>query len=224
MAHVATFDDWTDLFHSWLDDIGVDDPAVRSYRFEAKYGQPASGEIQFGGYAGRPKWEKAVQIPDQRIADALLNLIVYQADTEFASVEQQRHLFQTAPTEFDRQAFVRVMTEEARHGWQMSHILVTQFGSSGRVEAEKLLQRRSFKRERLLGSFNIDIETWTDFFVFTQFIDRDGKFQLNMLSTSAFAPLARSMGPMLHEESFHLGTGTTGLTRIVQAHQLPLEV
>jgi len=30
----------------------------------------------------------------------LLNMIVYQGDTEFASVEQQRHLFETAPTDW----------------------------------------------------------------------------------------------------------------------------
>src|SRR5262249_37502525 len=57
---------------------------------------------------------------------------------------------------------------------------------------------------------------WVDFYVYTDFVDRDGKFQLNMLSTSAFAPLARSMGPMLKEEAFHIGTGQTGLGRIVR--------
>ena len=58
----------------------------------------------------------------------------------------------------------------------------------------------------------------------SQFIDRDGKFQLKMLSVSAFDPLARSMGPMLKEESFHLGTGNNGLLRIVKAGKMPPEV
>ena len=38
-----------------------------------------------------------------------------------------------------------------------------------------------------------------------------------MLSRSSFAPLARSMRPMLQEEAFHLLTGNTGLLRIVKA-------
>jgi len=38
-----------------------------------------------------------MHIPDQRIRDALLNLIVYQGDTEFASVEQQRNLLTARP-------------------------------------------------------------------------------------------------------------------------------
>jgi benzoyl-CoA 2,3-dioxygenase component B len=75
-----------------------------------------------------------------------------------------------------------------------------------------------------LGSFNEIVDNWLDFFTYTQFIDRDGKFQLKMLSVSAFDPLSRSMGPMLKEESYHLGTGNNGLLRIVKAGKMPPEV
>jgi benzoyl-CoA 2,3-dioxygenase component B len=113
------------------------------------------------------------------------------------------------------------MVEEMRHGWQMCHLLVNHFGETGKVEARKLLERRSWQNSRLLGSFNVDVDNWVDFFTYTEFVDRDGKFQLNMLSTSAFAPLARSMGPMLREEGFHLGTGHMGLQRIVKGGRVP---
>ena len=43
-----------------------------------------------------------------------------------------------------------------------------------------------------------------------------------MLSTSSFQPLSASMGPMLKEESFHLGTGANGLRRIVKAGVIPV--
>src|SRR5256884_49018 len=164
-----------------------------------------------------------MHIPDQRIRDALLNLIVYQGDTEFASVEQQRSLLGHAPTDYDLLALMRVMTEEMRHGWQMSYLLCAHFGDEGKREAAKLLERRADEGERLLGSFNEIVATWLDFFTYTQFIDRDGKFQLKMLSVSAFDPLSRSMGPMLKEESFHLGTGNNGLLRIVKAGKMPAE-
>ncbi|HZI66656.1 MAG TPA: Phenylacetic acid catabolic protein, partial [Thermoanaerobaculia bacterium] len=114
--------------------------------------------------------------------------------------------------------------EEMRHGWQMCHLLVNHFGETGKIEARKLLERRSFDNNRLLGSFNVDVDNWVDFFAYTEFVDRDGKFQLNMLSTSGFAPLARSMGPMLKEEGFHLGTGHMGLQRIAKAGRLPVPV
>jgi len=103
----------------------------------------------------------------------------------------------------------------------MCHLLVNHFGDTGKIEARKLLERRSWQNNRLLGSFNVDVDNWVDFFTYTEFVDRDGKFQLNMLSTSGFAPLARSMGPMLREEGFHLGTGHMGLQRIVKAGRVP---
>jgi len=221
MLRISNFDDWIDYFYAWQKDIGLDAPEFKEYRFEAKYGQ-VTPEIEFGGYKGQLRWKTLMHIPDQRIRDAALNLIVYQGDTEFASVEQQRRLFATAPSRYDYLSLLRVMTEEMRHGWQMSHLLITQFGRSGRIEAQKLLERRAFTDNRLLGAFNEIVNNWLDFFTYTHFVDRDGKFQLTMLSHSAFLPLAQSMPPMLKEESFHLGTGNNGLLRIVKAGKIPI--
>jgi benzoyl-CoA 2,3-epoxidase subunit B len=224
MLRLSNFDDWIDYFYGWQKDIGLDAPEFREYKFEAKYGQLPVDEIEFGDYKGSLRWKSVMHIPDQRIRDAASNLIVYQGDTEFASVEQQRHLFETAPSRYDYLSLVRVMTEEMRHGWQMSHLLVTQFGRSGRIEAQKLLERRAFTDDRLLGAFNEIVANWLDFYTYTQFVDRDGKFQLTMLSYSGFQPLAQSMLPMLKEESFHLGTGNNGLRRIVQAGKIPIPI
>lgn len=221
MARISTFDDWVDLFRQWQKDIGVDYPEITSYQFEAKYGQLKTSEIEFGDYRGQRKWEKVLQIPDQRMRDALQNLIVYQGDTEFASVEQQRHLFEAAPSEHDRKSLCRVVTEEMRHGYQMCHLLISHFGHSGKLEAQKQLERRAFENKRLLGAFNDPVDNWLDFFTYTDFVDRDGKFQLTMLSYSGFAPLASSMIPMLKEESFHLGTGHDGLKRVLRAGRIP---
>src|SRR3989454_12060257 len=114
--------------------------------------------------------------------DALMNLIVFQGDTEFASVEQQRRLFQNAPSEHDRQSLCRVVTEEMRHGWQMCHLLINHFGYSGRVEAQKMLERRAFDQKRFLGGVNQDINHWVGFFSSTDFVERDGQVQLILLS------------------------------------------
>jgi benzoyl-CoA 2,3-epoxidase subunit B len=217
MKKIATFDDWIDLFRSWQKDIGLQLPKYSDYQFDAKYGETKANQIEFGDFRGQKKWERVTQIPHQPIRDALLNLIVYQGDTEFASVEQQRHLLESSPSDYDTDSVCRIMTEEMRHGWQMCHLLVNNFGETGKIEARKLLERRSWQNNRLLGSFNVDVDNWVDFFTYTEFVDRDGKFQLNMLSTSGFAPLAQSMGPMLREEGFHMGTGHMGLQRIARA-------
>jgi benzoyl-CoA 2,3-dioxygenase component B len=218
---IATFDDWIDAFRERQKDIGLHLTKYSDYQFEAQYGDQKTDEIEFGDFKGNKKWQRVTQIPHQPIRDSLLNLIVYQGDTEFASVEQQRHLLETSPSDYDTDSVCRIMVEEMRHGWQMCHLLVTHFGETGKIEARKLLERRSFDNNRLLGSFNVDVDNWVDFFTYTEFVDRDGKFQLNMLSTSGFEPLARSMGPMLKEEGFHLGTGHMGLQRIAKAGRVP---
>ena len=221
----ANFDDWVAQFGDWQKKVGFDTSWLGDYKFEAKYDyENVKGEIEFGDYKGNPKWERPLQIPHQNIRDALLHLITVQGDTEFASVEQQRHLLESAPTEYDRKSALRIMAEEQRHGWQMCHLLITHFGKEGAREAQKLLQRNANDGNRILGSFNEPTKNWLDFFVFTQFVDRDGKYQLKMLSHSAFKPLAASMGPMLKEESFHLGTGSNGLRRIVKQGVIPIPV
>src|SRR5437016_4676183 len=218
---IGTFSDWVGLFKEWREEIGVNHDDIKNFQFETLYGAIETEEISFGYYKGRPKWENLRQMPTQNMKDALMNLIVYQGDTEFASVEQQRYLFQTAPTDWDRSALTRVMIEEMRHGWQMCALLIEHFGTTGKVEAQKMLERKAYENKRLLGSFNEECDNWLDFFAFTDFVDRDGKFQLQMLKYSAFAPLGRSMSYMLREEAFHMGTGNTGLARITEAGVVP---
>ncbi len=225
------FQSWIDQFGEWQTRIGFDPAWLGDYRFEVKFDWDSAGEtIEFGDFEGMPKWERRMQIPQQNIRDAIIGMLSVQGDTEFGSVEQQWHLLDSAPTEYDRKSALRVMCEEQRHGWQMAYILCKYFGEAGGKEAQKLLERNSSSnpiraeadRPRLLGSFNEPIENWIDFFCFTHFIDRDGKYQLKMLSTSSFKPLAASMGPMLKEESFHLGTGANGLRRIVKQGVIPM--
>jgi len=224
VAKITTFDDWTDYFHLWQKDIGLDTSKFGDYKWEVKFGPVAKDVIEFGDYAGRPKWETVLQIPDQRVRDSLLHLITYQGDTEFASVEQQRKLLLNAPSDHDLASAVRIMREEMRHGTQMSYLLVKYFGSSGKIEAQKLLERRAFNNSRLLGAFNQDVDDWLDFYCYTELVDRDGKYQLRMLSHSGFKPLAASMRPMLQEEAYHLLTGHTGLTRVLKAGKVPIDL
>lgn len=229
MARISTFDDWIDLLDDWRKEIGLDHALMErylpGYTLEAKYGELPTHEITFGDFRGDRRWERLLDVPDQRVRDSLMTMIVFQGDTEFASNEQQRFLVNNAPSEPDLASLVRVMTEETRHGFQMCHLLITHFGADGKIEAEKMLERRAFgKRNRLLKAFNYDVTHWLDFFAYSNFMDRDGKFQLTMLSHSSFAPLAQSMLPMLKEESFHLGTGLTGLRRIAAAGVIPVSI
>ena len=221
----TTWEEWISNFEDWQVRVGFDKEWLGDFDLSILFDWDRAGDvIEFGDYAGRTKWERALQVPHQNIRDALISTITVQGDTEFASVEQQRHLLASAPTDYDRYAAARIMAEEQRHGWQMAYLLMTYFGQQGRREAQKLLERNAQDGDRLLGAFNRPMPHWLDFFCYTMFVDRDGKFQLGMLSTSAFKPLAASMGPMLKEESFHLGTGSNGLRRIIKAGVIPLDM
>ncbi|MDO9396453.1 MAG: benzoyl-CoA 2,3-epoxidase subunit BoxB, partial [Herbiconiux sp.] len=144
--------------------------------------------------------------------------IVIQGDTEPASVEQQRVLGNTAPSIYDLRNLFQVNVEEGRHLWAMVYLLHAYFGREGREEAEQLLKRNSgdLDAPRILGAFNEETTDWLQFFMFTYFTDRDGKFQLGTLKESAFDPLARTCEFMLKEEAHHMFVGTTGVQRTVE--------
>jgi benzoyl-CoA 2,3-dioxygenase component B len=171
-------------------------------------------KIHFGDHEGEDAWQ---QVPGE-YRNWLRRIIVTQADTEPASVEQQRLLAHTAPSLYDMRNLFQVNVEEGRHLWAMVYLLQTYFGKDGREEAEELLERRSGNPDhpRILGTFNEPIQTWLDFFCFTMFTDRDGKFQLLSLAESGFDPLARTCRFMLTEEAHHMFVGQTGVGRVIQ--------
>ena len=170
--------------------------------------------IGFGDHADDNVW---TEVPGEHRA-ALRRLIVTQADTEPASVEQQRKLGTICPSLYDLRNLFQVNVEEGRHLWAMVYLLHRYFGRDGRDEGDELLARRagSPDKPRILATFNQPVEDWLDFFMFTMFTDRDGKFQLLSLAESAFEPLARSCQFMLTEEAHHLFVGETGIDRVVE--------
>src|SRR5881394_1600227 len=170
--------------------------------------------IGFGTHRGEPAWQ---EVPGEHRA-TLRRLIVTQADTEPASVEQQRALGQSCPSVYDLRNLFQINVEEGRHLWAMVYLLHSYFGRDGREEAEALLERRSGNpdKPRILGAFNEPCKHWLSFFCFTYFTDRDGKYQLLALAESGFDPLARTCQFMLTEESHHMFVGDTGIGRIVR--------
>jgi benzoyl-CoA 2,3-dioxygenase component B len=171
-------------------------------------------KIAFGTHRGEDAWQ---EVPGEYRA-MLRRLIVIQGDTEPASVEQQRHLGQTAPSLYDLRNLFQVNVEEGRHLWAMVYLLQKYFGTDGRDEAEALLQRRSGDPDtpRMLGAFNEKTPDWLSFFMFTFFTDRDGKMQLEALAQSGFDPLSRTCRFMLTEEAHHMFVGESGVGRIVE--------
>ena len=174
----------------------------------------ANRDIHFGDHKGEKAWN---EVPGEYRAN-LRRIIVTQGDTEPASVEQQRHLGLTCPSQYDLRNLFQVNVEEGRHLWAMVYLLHKHFGRDGREEADALLVRRSgdANNPRILGAFNEATPDWLSFFMFTYFTDRDGKFQLCALAESAFDPLARTTKFMLTEEAHHMFVGESGVSRVIQ--------
>ncbi len=172
-------------------------------------------KVGFGDHADEPAGQ---QVPGE-YRNMLRRIIVTQGDTEPASVVQQRFLGQTAPSLYDMRNLFQVNVEEGRHLWAMVYLLHSYFGRDGREEAEELLQRRSgdVDKPRILGAFNAPMTDWLQFYMFTTFTDKDGKYQLLSLAESGFDPLARTCRFMLTEEAHHMFVGETGVGRTIQA-------
>jgi benzoyl-CoA 2,3-dioxygenase component B len=231
---------WHPNYLDWWNDMGPDgfqesevylrtavgvDPAgwakfghvkMPAYRWGILLAPKVEGRtIPCGRHRGEPVWQ---EVPGE-YRSLLRRLIVVQADTEPASVEQQRFLGKSAPSLYDLRNLFQVNVEEGRHLWAMVYLLVKYFGRDGREEAQALLERRSADKDhpRILGAFNERTPDWLSFFMFTYFTDRDGKMQLAALAESGFDPLSRSTRFMLTEEAHHLFVGETGVGRTIEA-------
>jgi benzoyl-CoA 2,3-dioxygenase component B len=176
--------------------------------------QDQERKVHFGEHKGEAAWQ---DVPGEHRAN-LRRIIVTQGDTEPASVEQQRHLGLTAPSQYDLRNLFQINVEEGRHLWAMVYLLHKYFGRDGREEAEALLHRNSGDQDnpRILEAFNEETPDWLAFYMFTYFTDRDGKFQLCALAESGFDPLSRTCRFMLTEEAHHMFVGESGISRTIQ--------
>jgi ring-1,2-phenylacetyl-CoA epoxidase subunit PaaA len=168
-------------------------------------------EILWGSAAGGHKYETAEEL-DPDLAKLIIKLMVVQADTEFASIQQHRPWLDRAPTLEDRWIESRIIADEARHGLQACRIL-RDFGETGQKYIDELLAKR--EGEHKLDAFNMPFDTWADVGAFTCFVDRVGVYQLRAFQECSYGPLARAMPLMLSEEQLHLNFGSSVLRRMV---------
>ena len=146
-SYSQNFESWINDFSEWQTRIGFDPSWLGDYRFDIKFDWDTAGsEIEFGDFQGMPKWERRMQIPQQNIMDAIINMVSVQGDTEFASVEQQNHLLASAPTEYDRKSALRIMCEEQGMAGRW-HIYCAHFSESKALERRPSFWRGMPKRE-----------------------------------------------------------------------------
>ena len=149
------------------------------------------------------------------------DIIKAQCSTELGSIQQHRITLDGAISDKGRFAVLRIMAEELRHAYQMFWVLDNDpswkkpgLGDVAKQTIEDLLSMEL--GDHVLDAFNIDFNDFLDNVTYATVIDLVGKYQLEMQQVFSYAPMARSMGPMLQEEAFHLGSGRTLLKEIGQ--------
>src|ERR1043166_5359214 len=183
------------------------------FRLVAKLGPLRSPTVEVGKFKGRPRFAKAGELDEEMILQTA-KIIKAQCSTELGSIQQHRESILKAQDPRQQFNVMRIMAEEFRHAYQMLYVLAsddwTKLGKDIAAEtAESLLGMRT--GDHVLDAFNLFFDSFVDNIVFCAVIDRVGKYQLEMQLTFSYAPMARSMGPMLYEEAFHMASGVNPL-------------
>ncbi len=190
-------------------------PRDRPFKLCAYRECGSCAKIECGEKKGQEKYVRVGEMGSDQAAH-LLGAVRAQASTEFGSIQQHQLTLSRAQDEQDQFWILRMMAEELRHGYQMLHLLLEDDWSaatrrSGADMVEEILSMRT--GSHVLGTFNIDFDSFVDNIVFCALVDRVGKYQLSMQKVSAYRPMAESMPEMLREEAFHLAAGVLPLRR-----------
>jgi 1,2-phenylacetyl-CoA epoxidase catalytic subunit len=167
--------------------------------------------VMWGELKGMRKVETAEQMPGE-YRDVLLKIVYALASTEFASVEQHQPWINKGPTAEDRFAQAQICADEAHQGFIDCRLLKT-FGPEGEAMAERLLEAKM--GEHLLHVFNVPFDGWVDLCGFCFLLDHVAWYHLRAFEDSSFAPFAREMTTMVHEERFHASFGARRIRDLV---------
>jgi len=171
-----------------------------------------SRNVMWGDLKGMRKVETAEQMPAE-YRQTLLKIIYALASTEFASVEQHQPWLNKGPTAEDRYIQSQICADEAHQGF-IDCRLLRSFGPEGEQLADKLLAAKM--GEHPLHAFNVPFESWADVCGFCFLMDHVAWYHLRAFEDSSFAPFAREMTTMVHEERFHASFGAKRIRDLVQ--------
>jgi len=202
------------LEKNWSSHFGSQTP----FNLVAKIGKLQADTIEYGRFLGKPKFDQAGEMTGNMFYTAR-DIIRAQCSTELGSIEQHRLTLEKAPNDQMKMSVLRIMAEELRHAYQMFWVLDQDpsWKKPGHPDVasdtmDELLEMHL--GTHVLDAFNIPFHNFLDNIVFATVIDLVGKYQLEMQRVFSYAPMARSMGPMLSEEGFHSGSGRSFLREL----------
>jgi len=163
------------------------------------------------------------EIPDDVYREALINLLLQEADSELAGAHGYVPCITMAPSIEEYLAVAMMVKDEFRHARVCYKLLehlgvdvderVQSFDFTLRVSDDDLGTARAAGDKRV-NIFYYPIRDWYDFIAFNFCMDRGAGHQLEDVLMSSYRPWARVMEGIFKEEMFHIAHGDNWVKRL----------
>jgi ring-1,2-phenylacetyl-CoA epoxidase subunit PaaA len=157
--------------------------------------------------------------------EALINLMMQQADSELSGAYGYVPWIEKAPNIHEKLLVAQIVKDEVNHAYRMFKLL-KELGIDvdSRIEQMELGMRLSDSNanigaerkaaDKRVNIFYYPIETWTDFIMFNFCMDRGAGHQLEDALKCSYAPWARTIVGIFKEEMMHVNHGDTWVQKL----------
>lgn len=162
-------------------------------------------------------------IPDDAYREALINLLLQEADSELAGAQGYVPCIQMSPSIEEYLAVSMMVKDEFRHARVCYKLLehlgvdvderIASFDFTRRLSDDDLGAARPAGDKRV-NIFYYPIHDWYDFIAFNFCMDRGAGHQLEDVLVSSYRPWARVMEGIFKEEMFHIAHGDNWVKRL----------
>jgi len=172
------------------------------------------------------KVEAADEMPPE-YREALVNLMMQQADSELSGAYGYVPWIEKAPNIHEKLLVAQIVKDEVNHAYRMFNLL-EELGVPMEERIRKMdeqLKMRIDPDAESIGSarvaddkrvniFYYPIESWTDFIMFNFCMDRGAGHQLEDAMDCSYAPWCRTIKGIFKEEMMHVNHGDTWVKKL----------
>ncbi len=157
--------------------------------------------------------------------EALINLMMQQADSELSGAYGYVPWIEKAPNIHEKLLVAQIVKDEINHAYRMNKLLsdlgidvderITQFELGMRLsDSNANIGATRKATDKRVNIFYYPIDTWTDFIMFNFCMDRGAGHQLEDSLTCSYAPWARTVAGIFKEEMMHVNHGDTWVQKL----------
>lgn len=157
--------------------------------------------------------------------EALINLMMQQADSELSGAYGYIPWIEKAPGIHEKLLVAQIVKDEINHAYRMNKLLAELgIDVDKRIEDMELDLRLDDPNanigtarkaaDKRVNIFYYTIDTWTDFIMFNFCMDRGAGHQLEDAKHCSYAPWARTIDGIFKEEMMHVNHGDTWVKRL----------